>query len=259
MNDTGMQYCRLCGTQTLFTFRQRVLNHEVAYFDCPECGYLQTETPHWLEQAYKSAINDVDTGIMVRNRLNVGRVIMTLLAIGKLEGRVVDHAGGYGILVRMLRDAGVDARWRDKYCENLLARGFEAAEEPCDLLTAFEVFEHLEHPLVDLEQMLRMAPTVLLSTELIPDPGAASPQWWYLGPEHGQHIGFFRPLTLRKMAEKLKCHHASDGVSVHVFSRQPIPRYWNRLLRMKQLAPWATRLWLRSKTMDDFALLRNAR
>lgn len=259
MSDTENQHCRLCGAPSHFTFRQRVLDHEVAYYDCRECGYFQTEAPYWLEQAYASAINDVDTGIMMRNKLNVGRVIMTLLTVGKLKGRVVDHAGGYGILVRMLRDAGIDAKWRDKYCVNLLARGFEAAEERFDLLTAFEVFEHLEHPLVELRQMLEAAPTVLFSTELVPGPTTPSAQWWYLGPEHGQHIGFFRSLTLRKMADELNCHHASDGVSVHVFSREPIPRHWKRLLKMKQLAPWATRLWLRSKTMDDFEFLRNDR
>ena len=113
----------------------------------------------------------------------------------QFAGDVVDHAGGYGILVRLLRDAGVDARWRDKYCENLLARGFEATDEPCDLLTAFEVLEHLVDPVRDLSRMLHEAPAVLASTELIMTAQTPPPGWWYYGPEHGQHVGFFRRST----------------------------------------------------------------
>lgn len=57
------------------------------------------------------------------------RVLMTLVAIGKLRGRTIDYAGGLGILVRALRDAGIEAHWTDKYCENAVARGFEADNE----------------------------------------------------------------------------------------------------------------------------------
>lgn len=235
------------------------MGHQVSYFDCPACGYVQTEAPHWLDQAYSRAINDVDTGILQRNRLNVGRVIMTLLTIGRLQGRVIDHAGGYGILVRALRDAGVDAYWRDKFCDNLLARGFEATDPQCDLLTAFEVFEHLVTPLDDLRVMLEASDTVLLSTELVTSLETPTPDWWYFGPEHGQHIGFFRRATLQWMADKLGVHVQTDGSSVHLFSRRPAPSYWVAAVRRGRLWPAVSRLKLRSKTMADFAALREQR
>lgn len=226
------------------------------YFDCATCDYVQTEQPTWLKHAYSSAINTVDTGILWRNQLNVRRVIMTLLALGKLKGLVLDHAGGYGILVRMLRDAGVDARWRDKYCENLLARGFEADDGGADLVTAFEVFEHLEHPLVELRRLLETSPAVLISTELAPTDGVV-PNWWYLGSEHGQHIGFFRHATLHYMAEQLACQLATDGRSLHLFSTRPIPTAWHILNLGKPLSGLVTRLaGLKSRTMQDFDLLR---
>jgi hypothetical protein len=256
VDATRTEPCRVCGGRSHFAFRQPLLGREVDYFDCPVCGYLQTESPTWLEKAYASAINILDTGILFRNRLNTGRVIMTLLSLGSLHGTVVDHAGGYGILVRLLRDAGVDARWRDKYCDNLLARGFEADDGRCDLMTAFEVLEHLVDPLLELKCMLEKAPTVLLSTELIP-PGDAPPvDWWYLQPEHGQHIGFFRPLTLKWMARELGYHHASDGRSLHVFSKARVPWHWSLLQRAVAAAPLIARARLRSRTMLDFEHLR---
>jgi hypothetical protein len=251
--------CRVCGSQSRFAFRQRLLTHEVSYFDCEQCGYFQTEAPYWLGEAYASAINDVDTGILWRNQLNARRVVMTLAAFGRLSGRVIDHAGGYGILVRQLRDLGVNARWRDKYCQNLMARGFEADDAPCDMVTGFEVFEHLGDPLNELRRMLAQAPLVLLSTELAPQAMPVASDWWYLGPEHGQHIGFFRTRTLAWMSSRLRCHYASDGVSLHLFGHEPIPRRWLRWVRQPRLASLVARLRLRSKIMDDFELLRNAR
>ena len=248
--------CRVCAADTRHVFTLPIFNREVGYFECPNCGYLQTQTPDWLDQAYAHAINDIDTGIMSRNTLNVGRVIMTLASLGKLRGRVVDRAGGYGILVRMLRDAGVDAFWSDKYCQNLVARGFEDNGDPSDLLTAFEVFEHLVDPTAELRTMLDSAPTVLLSTELITGPETPRPDWWYLAPEHGQHIGFFRAATLEAMAKKIGCHHASDGQSVHLFSRAPIPRSWLMALRQHRRWPLVARLALKPRTDRDFEFMR---
>lgn len=250
--------CRVCHRPSNFLYRQPVLNHRVRYYDCPHCGYVQTETPHWLEQAYGSAINDVDTGIMMRNGDNLRRVVMTLLAMRKLHGRVVDYAGGYGILVRLLRDAGVDAYWEDQYCSNLLARGFEAGDAPADLVTAFEVFEHFVDPVAELRKMLARAPAVLLSTELIttaePPPG----DWWYLGSEHGQHIGFFRLSTLSALAEQAGCHLQSDGRTLHLFSLDEVSAAWPYYLKLARWWRFLTRS-LKSKTMSDFDELRRSR
>jgi Methyltransferase domain len=251
--------CRVCGNPSGFVFALRLLDAPVGYYECKVCGYLQTESPHWLETAYQHPINDVDTGIMARNLVNAGRVTLTLLAYGLLDGRVIDHAGGFGILVRLLRDAGVDARWRDKYCENMLARGFEADTETFDLLTAFEVLEHLVDPVLELEKMLAVAPIVLVSTELVPTPNTPSPDWWYLGPEHGQHIGFFRSSTLKFIAARLGCSFASDGHSIHVFSRRQVPLLWRPLMGARLVYRLVKRFKLRSKIQADFDFLRAQR
>jgi len=257
--DVPIDLCRVCSGSSRWIFSKVVLGRPVDYFDCPTCGYFQTETPHWLEEAYTNAINDVDTGIMTRNAKNVGRVTMTLLSLSLLKGRVVDHAGGYGILVRMLRDAGIDAYWSDKYCKNLLAKGFEDENSSCDLVTAFEVFEHLTDPVADLRKMLEAAPVVLISTELILGTASPSDDWWYLAPEHGQHIGFFRQATLAWMASKIGCHYASDGRTVHLFSHAPIPRSWRLFMRWQGRWKFFVSRRLISKTNEDFTFLRQHR
>jgi Methyltransferase domain len=251
--------CRVCGAKSLWAFEAPLLGEPVQYYDCRACSFLQTQEPTWLDRAYERPINLVDTGILYRNLLNRGRVLSTLLALGSLNGRVIDHAGGYGILVRLLRDAGVDAAWQDKYCQNLMAVGFEADGSKFDLLTAFEVAEHLVRPLDELRAMFERADHVLWSTELVPAAtGSASRDWWYLGPEHGQHIGFFRSDTLKYMADQLGAHVASDGQRVHLFSRRPVPASWRLLLNLPRLTAWGARLRIKSRTMSDFNMLRSA-
>lgn len=260
MNVAKHSICRVCECSSTFAFAQLVLGREVGYFDCAHCGYVQTETPYWLNEAYAAdAITDLDTGIMWRNQRSAAHVVLTLASLRRIKGRVLDYAGGYGILVRLLRDAGVEARWTDKYCHNLLARGFESDNGPYDLVAAFEVFEHLEHPVDELRAMLHKAPNVLISTELVTTVKTPAPDWWYYGPEHGQHVGFFRRNTLAHMASRLGCHYSTDARFLHVFSRTPVPRSWPILQRMWWLAPLVSRRHLQSKLWTDFEARRKQR
>lgn len=60
--------CRVCHRPLGTSFSEgRILERNVEYFECAECGYVQTEEPTWLDEAYSSPINLSDTGIMARN------------------------------------------------------------------------------------------------------------------------------------------------------------------------------------------------
>jgi hypothetical protein len=234
--------CRVCQAMARNLFSGIVLNRQVGYFECPRCGYLQTETPTWLDQAYEQAINASDTGILARNLKCRDVVICTLGLLGGMNGQLVDAAGGLGILVRLLRDAGVDAYWSDLYANNVLARGFEfdalrADSAPRCLVTSFESCEHFVEPLEELRRMLQLAPNVLLSTELAPVPAPQPSNWWYYGDDHGQHIGFFRRQTLQWLAHQVGKQVVSDGQSFHLFSDHIIsPGVWRKMLRHSALA-----------------------
>ncbi len=158
--------CRICGCESLLVRQGRLFDRDVCYYDCNNCRYVQTQTPTWLDQAYSSPINFSDTGILARNLMNTSLVLASLFVLGLRKGTVVDYAGGYGFLVRLLRDKGVDAFWMDGFCENLVSRGFEYRSERADLVTAFEVFEHFTAPVCELEKMFAIAPDILFSTSL---------------------------------------------------------------------------------------------
>jgi hypothetical protein len=252
--------CRVCGAPARRLFDGPLLGRSVAYFECANCRYVQTEQPSWLAEAYAEAINRSDTGILKRNERNARLVIRTLAMLGRLRGRVVDCAGGYGILVRMLRDRGVDAWWEDRYCENLLARGFEAAPaSSADLVTAFEALEHFVEPVAELAALCGRAPAVLVSTDLIPDPAPVPGSWWYYAPEHGQHVGFCRVETLRQLARRLERHLATDGKSFHLFSERPLPHWrWIAARRTASWAPLIAKLRLKSKVWDDHRAMQSS-
>ncbi len=244
--------CRVCGEKVKLLWPGQLLDLTVHYFECDACRYVQTERPYWLDRAYSDAINGSDTGIMTRNLANARIVMATLVCLGTLDGKVVDWAGGYGILVRLLRDYGIDALWADRYCKNLVARGFEYRSGGGAIVTAFEAFEHFLNPAEEVNTLLSIAPNILLSTEIIPEPAPPQSDWWYYGREHGQHIGFFRLKTLELLAARRGKHFLSNGHSYHLISDRPINKMsWLLLLAAKNLLPAILRPRLRSKTWQD--------
>ncbi len=244
--------CRLCGELTLDLWKGPLLDLTERYMRCPRCEYVQTEYPYWLDRAYASSIDDSDTGIMARNLANVRIVLATLFAMGNLRQRVVDVAGGYGILTRLLRDNGVAALWSDRYSANLLARGFEHIGEAADMVTAFEAFEHFVEPGAELDKILAIAPNVLFSTEIVPSPVPLPKQLWYYGKEHGQHIGFYTLHTLQVLAASRGKHLISDGHSYHLMTDKKVSRrVWCYCLRVQKLVSVLARRNLKSKTWED--------
>lgn len=252
--------CRVCGEATAFAFSGRILGkHDVAYHRCPRCEFLQTDEPFWLDEAYSSAISDLDLG-PVNRAVTGARIVEGVIALGfDPNGRFIDWGGGYGVFTRLMRDKGYDFFWRDPYCENLFSKHFVADEGGrYELMTAFEVFEHLVQPMAEIEMMLRWAPSILFTTE-VPPPGLkAQADWWYLTPEHGQHVAFYSVRTLRFIAERFGVHLATNGSALHLLSRR---RVSDRLFqsvahdrRAAQLIRGVGRRRLRtpSRLMDDF-------
>ncbi|QRP64725.1 class I SAM-dependent methyltransferase [Rhodanobacter sp. FDAARGOS 1247] len=244
--------CRVCGEASDFLCTGNLLGNPVRYFECPSCEYVQTEQPYWLDKAYASAITSADTGIMTRNISNAKIVISTLLVLGRIHSKVLDYAGGHGILVRLLRDYGVDALWSDRYCTNLVARGFEHNNESVGLVTAFEAFEHFTDPCHELDRMLMASSSVIISTLLIPKPTPNPAEWWYYGLEHGQHIGFFRSTTLMKIAADRGMRFYTNGSDYHVITKEKFNGVlWRMAIRWRFLAPLLCKPFLKSLTWVD--------
>lgn len=218
--------CPICKSEMHEAFKATVLNKYPALYEfCNVCGFLRVAEPHWLEEAYSSAIVAADTGIVMRNISIAAKIssVLYFVAGDRGGGRYLDAAGGYGLLTRIMRDQGFDFYWSDKYCKNYLARGFEYdnTKGPCVAVTAMEVLEHLTDPIEFIDEVLTFsgADTLFFSTELYEGTPPKPENWWYYTLATGQHIGFFQRRTLESIGQRLNLKLMSAN-GLHVLSRQ---------------------------------------
>jgi len=227
--------------------------YSVDYFRCGHCGFLQTERPFWLNEAYSESININDTGLVKRNIWLSNVAALLTFGLCPRNAKGLDFAGGYGLFVRLMRDKGFDFYWEDRWTENLFAKGFEFERgDQADIVTCFEAFEHFEEPKVELGEMLRKGRNVLFSTQLLPEPVPEPEDWWYYDLENGQHIAFYTREALRELGHEFGLH-MSTAWSVHMFSERkiPAPIFTAAVAGGRAGLDKLLRPWLRSRTQSD--------
>ncbi|HRY33156.1 MAG TPA: class I SAM-dependent methyltransferase [Bacteroidales bacterium] len=215
--------CNICHNQLKTLFSTAILGrYTIAYYQCDVCGFVQTEAPYWLEEAYLNPVNLTDVGLLSRNLYFADYLEKFITHNLYPDERFLDFGGGYGILVRLLRDKGFDFWLEERYCENLFAQYFSVDANECTdrfgLVTAIEVFEHLPDPLSVFSLLFSKSDNLFFSTMLTPEDGVAS-DWWYLGLEHGQHISFFSLKTLAYISDQLGCQLYTNKTNLHFLTR----------------------------------------
>lgn len=208
-----MQFnCRLCSGPTTHYFNLTVLRkYDVGYNICSVCRSLQTDPPFWLREAYSENIASDDTGAILRNLDNISyvRVFVKLLDISS----VLDYGASDGILVRALRDVGVESFGYENYASMKYARSYKHGQtgspNQYELITAFEVIEHFDNPNIEFENIRMLQPKIFLfSTGIF--QGQQS-DWGYLAPRSGQHIFFYSMEAIGHIANILNMRFFSIG------------------------------------------------
>lgn len=197
--------CKICGAESkLFDSATILGKYDVKYFECPKCGFIQTEEPYWLPEVYESAITSSDLGLIERN-IEISKkldIFFSLIDTFDNSKSFLDFGAGYGMMVRMMRDRGYDFEWSDEYCENLFAKGHEKRRDHYDVVTSFEMLEHLPNPIDTLKSIFSLGDTLIFSTELVPLNRPKVHDWWYYGVEHGQHISFYTEQAMFEIARR---------------------------------------------------------
>ena len=139
----------------------------------------------------------------------------------------------------MMRDAGRNFTWSDKYGPNLFARGFEGdASKPHRLVTAFEVFEHLVQVREDLANLFGPGHDfVLVGTVLHQEPDG---KWWYFVPESGQHVAFYSERTMEYIGAQCG-YRVITGKAYSLFMKKNLALSGWRCAFIKQVL---NRAWL---------------
>ncbi|MBO1071271.1 MAG: glycosyltransferase [Dolichospermum sp. DEX189] len=221
--------CKVCESDSHHFSTAKLLGkYDVDYFQCSNCGFVQTEHPYWLDEAYSEAIAISDVGLVYRNNMMANITGKLLFNYFDHKAKFLDYGGGYGLFTRLMRDQGFNFYWFDKFCQNIFARGFELQEtdkQNLEIITAFELFEHLTNPLQELKEILDLCPNILFSTELLPEDNPTPDKWWYYTPHEGQHISIYTLKSLEILASKYNLQLYTDGKSLHLLTKnQDLPQ-----------------------------------
>lgn len=218
--STDSPLCKVCNGETRRPFQISLLGkYDVSYYFCDGCGFLGTERPYWLEEAYADAIAEEDTDLVARN-LRTARILTCLLSFCfDKSDSFIDLAGGYGLFTRLMRDNGFGFYWEDSYCTNLFSKEFVWEGNSADVAaaTAFEALEHMEDPVQFIRDALdrTTTKTLVFTTELFEGTPPDPMKWAYYAPNAGQHISFFQKRTLDYIAEALSLNfYTANGIHV---------------------------------------------
>lgn len=206
---------------------------EVSYDRCTRCACIWALDVSWLDRAYSSAIARHDIGLLDRC-VALSHVSSSIIASERMKhGKFLDWAGGYGAFTRLMRDRGYDFVDNDPMAENIFAgehRVQSVSGQRFDLVTAYEVIEHLTAPLDQLAEVASLSDRLLLTTQVLPDPPPAPGEWDYYALDTGQHVLFYSHVGLRTLASRLGFDGVVSGPLVHLMYRGAPPRRRTRPL-----------------------------
>ena len=183
----------------------------------------------------------------------MARSTSLLLRLAGVGPRIVclDWGGGNGLFCRMMRDQGYNFYNDDKYADPFYCQGFtrqQCNHQPIDVVTSFEVFEHLATPAIDLDHIRILKPKLwIFSTQLYSQQNAT---WKYLAQDVGRHVFFYSKDALFEFASA-NGYQFFPGGEMHLFVRTAN----NDLLQKSIPRKAAQKLLLGDKLMASLAML----
>lgn len=195
----------------------------IEYWRCPHCEFTWAPEMHgwskaqFLAEVYNDSYGAVDPEYAeIRPAQNAKMLLDTF---PDFRERHLDYGGGNGLLSATLRCAGWDSQSHDPLLDG------ERPDGVFDLITAFEVFEHVPNAgklFADLNGLLSADGLVAFST-LFAETKDGLLDWWYLAPRNG-HISLWSKKSLNVMAKKRGMHFGSASPYLHFLWRR-IPEW----------------------------------
>jgi len=189
--------------------------YPVYYRRCSSCSFTFTNAfDGWSQEDFREHIYNQDYVVVdpdyisVRPTVNAKVLIETFQAQrGAME--ILDYGGGGGLLAENLRAQGFSAATYDPFSS------FDAMpEQKFDLITCFEVMEHVPSPKETVATMVSLLkkPGAILFSTLVQPAGfeGMGLNWWYAGPRNG-HVSLY---STQSLATLFKPH----GMRVGSFS-----------------------------------------
>ena len=234
--------CKICGHSSIF-FGQVDFNKHcdearsgklppagipVTYLQCTACGFLFTrDFDTWShsdfgEKIYNAEYAFVDPDFAERRPAANASYLTQTFGSYRQKIRILDYGGGEGRLMDLLRAEGFR---RVNTYDPFSSKHNMNDGQKYDLITAFEVFEHVPDPVAtmrDITKRLKPESLLLFSTLLQPDDLAQTGlDWWYAGPRNG-HISLHSKLSLALLLKQFGLTLASANQGLHLgFAKLP--------------------------------------
>ena len=195
----------------------------VYYRRCGRCGFVFTaDFDGWGFEEFRRYIYNSDYGLVdpdyaeARPAANA-RLVAETFPLAREATRILDYGGGAGLLAERLRGQGFSAETYDPFSE------FDALpSERFDLITCFEVMEHVPQPRQTVKTMtglLKDEGAIFFSTLVQPaDFAQVGLGWWYAAPRNG-HISLYSTAALARLFGEAGMKVASFSAGLHMAYR----------------------------------------
>ena len=198
----------------------------IDYYLCPDCGFcfapdFASRSPAWFkENIYNGDYAKYDPEALGARAAYSARMLINAYSFARKDIWHLDYGCGKGHLTQLLQKAGFDSTGYDPF--------YHVAEpsplNKFNLITAYEVFEHVPWPLDLLDTLLFYLenPGVIIFSTLVSDgeivPGLPL-DWWYAAPRNG-HISLFSTKSLQHLAASRGLTLYSMAPGVHALWRE---------------------------------------
>ncbi len=205
--------CKICSRETVLL---RDTKFNIDYFYCTSCEYIFIDeavivSPEQEVALYKQHNNTMEN----EGYVNMFKEFMKVSVdpYGERIKTALDFGCGPGpVLATLLQQRGFAVDIYDPY----FAPEKFYANKRYDLITATEVFEHLQDPMQTarlLKNRLNDGGILAIMTLFHPGDAASFNKWWYR--HDPTHISFYRPKTLTVLAAQL-------GLTILTFDRKNV-------------------------------------
>jgi len=201
----------------------------VEYYLCDQCGFCFPPELHawsfddFARLIYNNEYELVDPDYKFTRPIASANFIEQLFGAHIHEIRHLDYGGGSGLTSQTLRKSGWNSHTYDPFVDQDVNPD-ELGN--FDLVTAFEVFEHVSDVayLFDNLKKLCDAQGLILFSTFLSDGYIARSQkldWWYASPRNG-HISLFSQRSLSTMMSQRNLKLVSLSPNLHMaFSQVP--------------------------------------
>jgi SAM-dependent methyltransferase len=192
----------------------------VYYRRCERCGFVYTGAfDEWGLEDFRRCIYNADYVLVdpdyeeARPEANA-RLVAESFVGQRAAMQILDYGGGAGLLAERLRAKGFEAATYDPFSQ------FDAMPaERFDLITCFEVMEHVPQPKAAVASMvglLKEEGAILFSTLVQPaEFEKVGLNWWYAAPRNG-HVSLYSRAALAHLFKPHGMKVGSFSAALHI-------------------------------------------